>query len=145
MNQNHGHKRSTSRDIQRSLFSRSLREQLSKISDLQSGILKAAKEYLDQGMDIAETQELLLIDGHEKSLIIACMKNLAESGDEIQETGKQWGFNVEDSYGRIVSSAELGIVITAANEEEAWSRAEQAMEETESDRELDRVTDVYEL
>ena len=145
MKDNQGHKRATGRDVQRNLFLGSLRSQLTHLDDIHSNLMKSASEYLDQGMDYRETQELLILDGHNTEVVKACIAKLAESpSDEISEEGKKYGFNAEDGAGRTFSHADLGIVITASSENEAWEKAEEIVANSTAGC-LERVVDIFEI
>jgi len=139
-------KRSTGNEIQRTLFLSSLRQELNKIADIHTKIVSSAREYLSQGMNVEETKELLMIDGFDSELIKSCMNQFSHSIDPANIiTGKRWGFDVEDTYGRITTSADLGKVITAASEDEAWEKAEEFITTEDSDKGMERIVEVYEL
>ena len=140
-----GYNRSTSLDIQRNLFLGSLRLALTKIDDIQSNLMRQASEYLDQGMDCLEAQELLVLDGYDKDLAKAAVHKVAENGlEEKTEDGKQFGANFENNQGQIFSHADLGIVITATNHDEAVEKAEEIVANSTAGC-LERVIDVFEI
>ena len=67
--------------------------------------------------------------------------------DRVASTssGKRWGFNVEDFYGRIISHAELNTTIFAANEKDALEKAEEFIATADSEQGMERIVDVFEL
>jgi hypothetical protein len=137
-------KRSTGNEIQRTVFLSTLRDKLSKIADVHAKIYATANNYMSQGMNEMEVEELLLIDGYHPDLIKTCMASLG-SEEHIAVAGKRWGFNVEDFYGRIVSHAELNANITAESEEEAWEKAEEFIANADAENGMDRIIEVYEI
>jgi len=123
--------RVTAREFQRSLFLANLRSQLDKVADAHIQVLSAARDYVQQGLSEPEVRELLQIDGFDCELIGACMQRLASEPEAYRE---QWGFELEDAYGRIVSHDDLKISLEASSEADAMAKVEQLVVEGEADR-----------
>jgi len=116
----------TGRNIQRDIFLKSLREQMDKMSSsMRKGDLEeAAENYLREGCSTEEAAELLAIDGFDGDVAKSCLDKLAASHEVIDDSIPQWGFEVEDTYGRTITNSDLDITITAATEREALKKAE---------------------
>jgi len=113
----------TGRNIQRDMFLSSLRQQMDHMSSsMRKGKLEeAAQTYLDEGCSPEEAQELLTIDGYNREMVKACLARVA-SVEEPETKMPQWGFEVEDAYGRTVSNFDVDVTITAATEKEAFEK-----------------------
>ena len=59
------------------------------------------------------------------------MQRLASEPEAYRE---QWGFELEDAYGRIVSHDDLKISLEASSEADAMAKVEQLVVEGEADR-----------
>lgn len=145
MEKNLNTNRSSVKQIQSSIFFSNLRKEMDKMAFIfkKDDLIKSAQQYVKDGMTIEETQELLKLDGFDPILVEAYVQNLTEE-DFAEENIPQWGFDIEDSHGRIYSSSELNIVIGANNREEAWDKAEEEIEKFSTSN-LDRIIDVYKV
>jgi hypothetical protein len=85
---------------------------------------KIAKSYLDDGLTESECIELLVIDGLERSAATSYTA-MALNGMEESES-PEYSFQFEEN-GAVWSSHDVGISITASTDEEAWSKAEEAL------------------
>ena len=105
----------TGRNIQRDIFLSSLRDQLDKMSEdyRKDDLCKVAGEYASQGMSELEVEELLVLDGFDTDLIHAYLTRTADNDDE------EWGFELEDEFGRVTSNFDIDITITASSASEA--------------------------
>jgi hypothetical protein len=145
--------RATAREVQRSLFARSLGqhlgqhldEQLTRIAASQSKLLAAAKTYLNQGMSASETSELLVIDGFHRDAVQSCMAQMSEPHVETTDSSKRWGFDAENVHGAIYSSSDLQLSVEASSEEEAWEKAEARIATADASLNLERILSVYEI
>jgi hypothetical protein len=136
----------TARNMQRGLFAESLRRQM----DIMSKALKKdelaedAQAYLSEGMTPAETVELLTMDGYDTTMAKSCVAMLTDATVKTAKSVPEWGFEVEDSQGRVFSNYDLDIVITAKDEASALKKAEEAIKGEENNT-LDKVNKVYRL
>ena len=138
--------RATSRTVQRAMFLDNLREQLDKmaVSCRKDELVKSAREYVSDGCSEVEVEELLVIDGFDRDMVKACVTGLFLEASESPSSSMQWGFDVEDSYGRITSHADLGIEITASTEQEATDKVSDIVSKSDDDA-SERVISVYPL
>ena len=82
--------------------------------------IKQATQYIQDGMAMEESVELLMIDGLSRQAATGYIEMvMEESGNE------EYSFQFEDSFGRILTSSDLGKFITASSEEDAWAKAEE--------------------
>jgi len=120
----------SNRQVQSSIFISSLRSSMDKMASSckKSEMIKVAHDYISTGMSRKETEELLVLDGFERSMAEALMKTANFSEEFHEDTDPRWSFEIEDTHGRIFSSSEFGITIVANSEEEAQEKAEQEIE-----------------
>lgn len=120
----------TNRDMQRVLFIENLYASLqktAKIMDNNEKFLRIAQSYIEDGLTNAECIELLVIDGLSREAAISCV----ESTEDIQEDDSdlsEYSFQFEDN-GRVWSSYDLGYVVKAASDEDAFIKAEKMITE----------------
>ena len=136
--------KSSANQVQSSIFVSNLREQMDKMAQScrKNEMVNRAHEYIRTGMSKGETEELLQLDGFDKLMVRSFMENDNFSEEFADDMSQHWSFDIEDVHGRIYSSSDFGIVITAENEQEARSKAEEEVEKF-STIELDRVVDIY--
>jgi len=121
----------TGMDMQRVTFVESLhsslKKQASKAIAEHRRYASLAKSYLDDGLEESECVELLMIDGLSRE---AAESYAAMVKSETEDTGDlaEYSFQFEDEFGTILSSFDLGKTIMAANDEEAWEKTEEMME-----------------
>lgn len=121
-------KQTTGRDIQRvdfvdSLY-KSLKQKAQQAQVSQQRWLKMASTYLDDGMEVGECIELLEIDGLSKDAA-AGYTNMAMANRGDGSGGEhEYMFQFEDSFGRVWSSADLGKIVHASSDDDAWRKAE---------------------
>jgi len=141
----------TGRNIQRAMFASSLREQMDKMVEAhgqrKSELVKRAEEYLNQGLSHSETEELLGVDGFNSDMVRSCMDRIAENSEISEDEEPGWGFEIEDTSGNILSHADLGMVVTAANESEAMIKIEALLAEEDDQKfgHLEQVTNIFKL
>jgi len=138
-------KQFTTRDIQRATFVESLHSSLKKQASIaiadSNRFMKLACSYIEDGLNESECIELLMIDGLSRE---ASESYLAmASSNEVQETDglHDYSFQFEDSYGKIYSSYDIGKVVRASNDSEAWEKAEIAID-TQEDLEAHTVISI---
>lgn len=121
-------KQTTGREIQRvdfvdSLY-KSLKQKAHQAKASQERWLKMASTYLDDGMEISECIELLEIDGLSKEAAQG-YANMALANQIDDLDGEyEYSFQFEDSFGRIWSSSDLGKIVRASSDDDAWTKAE---------------------
>lgn len=127
-------KPSTNRDMQRLTFVESLHNSLKKqavkaILD-QNKFIALASNYVEDGLDDNECVELLMIDGISReaaeSYVLMAQSNKEEMGD-LQD----YSFQFEDEYGKIWSSYDIGKTVKASDDNDAWIKAEETLDEIE--------------
>ena len=133
----------TGLNVQRALFLSNLREELDKASKAvrKDELVVTAQQYLDEGFTHSETTELLMADGFDADMAESCMASVSRSNEVPEQGEPKWGFEIEDSYGRLISSHDMGISLTAASEDEAWEKAEAAI----PDGNLESLTRVFRI
>lgn len=137
--------KSTGRDIQTSIFLKSLRKEMDKMaSSLRKGeMIKEAFNYLEDGCDPSEVEELLIIDGFDRDLVHSYFKKTLRSS--VVEGNVRWGFDIEDVYGKIVTHEDLGLEIHAFDESEALGKAEEMVKQVRNIPHYERIIGVYPL
>lgn len=135
--------RSTGNDIQSSIFLKSLRQQMDKMASSlrKDELVKTASSYMNDGCSEKEAEELLILDGFDKELVQSYLSKL--SATQHDENDIRWGFDLEDSYGKILTHEDLGIEVFAADEKDAMVKAEQMVRQAGSDPDFERVIGVY--
>ena len=137
-------KQITSRDIQRvdfvdSLY-KSLKTQAKEASVQQHRWIKMAEAYISDGMDEAECVELLMIDG--------LSRNAAEGFthmaiDKCEDSDlHEYIFKFEDTFGKVWSSTDIGKIVRASSDDDAWEKAEEIIFSENMDFEPERVVSV---
>ena len=122
----------TNREIQRVTFVESLynsiKKQTVKAIQDHNRFVTLAKSYVQDGLEQDECVELLMIDGlsREAAESYASMI-LAEAQPEDNDGLHEYSFQFDDIYGKRWSSHDIGRMIKAASEEEAWERAEELL------------------
>ena len=136
--------KSSPTQVQSSIFVLNLRQEMDKMSKncKKNEMIKAAHEYIHTGMSKKETEQLLQLDGYDSIMVKSFMENSNFNEEFADDMSQKWGFDIEDIHGRIYSNSDFGIVITANDEQEARSKAEEEIEKF-STVELDRVVSVY--
>ena len=136
-------KQSTGIDIQRAAFVdslyNSLRQQADSALKDRDKILLEAESFLEDGLSESEAIELLIID-HRISREAAESYISMSSDNDIKSDGNEYSFQFSDDYGKVWSSHDIGKVVYASSDEEAWAKAEQVILEVDS--ELDSVLSV---
>lgn len=88
-----------------------------------------ASSYMDDGLEESECVELLMIDGlgreEAESFTALAMSQKGQS----KESQSEYSFQFEDSYGKIWSSYDVGKIVHASTDEEAWEKAEESLED----------------
>jgi uncharacterized protein YrzB (UPF0473 family) len=114
-------------DVQRATFVESLysslKKQASKAIVEHNKMVAIAKAYMEDGLEEQECVELLMIDGisREASECYVSMVTSEKQDDNLNE----YSFQFQDATGSILSSFDIGRTIRAANEDQAWTMAEE--------------------
>ena len=122
----------TSIDVQRVTFieslHNSLKKQASKAIADNKRYAALARSYLEDGLQDTECVELLMLDGlsREAAESFASMGQNDES--EFADSSYEYSFQFEDEYGRVNSSYDIGKIVRASNDDEAWEKAEEMLE-----------------
>jgi len=133
-------KPSTNRDAQRLTFVESLHNSLKKktvkaILD-HNKFISLASNYVEDGLDNSECIELLMIDGISReaaeSYILMVQSNKEEEASDLQE----YSFQFEDEYGKIWSSYDIGRTVKASDDDDAWIKSEEMLEEIEASQKI---------
>jgi len=138
-------RQTTNRDIQRVTFVESLYTSLRKqaaqaMSDYKKFII-VANTYLEDGLEESECIGLLMIDGLAREAAESYVA-MALSDEEMGDDGlDEYSFQVEDSYGKMWSSYDVGKTVRASSDDEAWEKAEELITaESESGQRILSVT-----
>jgi len=134
---------STNRDMQRTVFVESLHANLRKqaekdLADHEKFIV-LAHSYREDGLEESECVELLMIDGLSRDAAES-LASMTVSEEEVGVDLPQYSFQFEDSFGRIWSSYDVGKIIQAASDDEAWVKADEFM--IDSEMEIQKVISV---
>ena len=124
----------TNMDMQRATFveslHKSLRKQASKVIADHNRFIAMASTYFEDGLDESEAVELLMIDGLSResaeSFISMAMNKQSKSDDGIFEYSFQFENNDE---GSICTSHDINKIVRASSDEDAWVKAEEAIDE----------------
>jgi len=122
----------TSLDEQRVTFIESLhsslKKQASKALAEHKRFVTIAKAYLDDGLEETECTELLMIDGisREAAESYTAMALSKESSDN--DNLHEYSFRYEDEDGKVVSSYDIGRTVKASSDDEAWTKAEECLD-----------------
>lgn len=122
---------STSQDMQRATFVESLHTSLKKQAEKaiveQKKFITIAKSYVEDGLEEKECVELLMIDGLNREAAEGYVTMaLSHKEEAAEDTIKEYSFKFDDN-GKILCSYDIGKIIKASTEEEAWEKAEQIM------------------
>ena len=117
----------TSNDLQRTAFVQSLHDQIriqaKKALKDHDKFCALASEYVDDGLDRSECLELLIVDGLTREEADQYLNMIADQR-QASSGCSDYSFMFEDSHGRVWSSCDLNLTVSAANEESAWAEAE---------------------
>ena len=107
----------------------SLKKQAAKAILEHNKFFTLATSYMDDGLEEPECIELLMIDGlgREEAESFTALA-ISEKG-QIKEAQSEYSFQFEDSYGKIWSSYDIGKIVYASTDEEAWEKAEESLED----------------
>jgi hypothetical protein len=135
---------STGRDIQRSEFVdslyNSLRKKTAEKIDDHKKIIAMASSYIHDGLEQSECIELLMIEnGLSREAASGYINMVNESS--VNEGQHEYSFQFEDVNGKSWSSHDIGKILTASSELEAWEKAEEMIESI-PDIEGDRITSI---
>ena len=122
--------KSSGRSVQSSIFMASLHKEMDALKNDKGRTIEAARQYLDEGCTSQEAKELLAIDGHPAEFIPAAIRMASQENHDHDREGslQKWGFNAEDSYGRIVTHADMNVEIQASSKDEAWQKTEELVD-----------------
>jgi hypothetical protein len=122
---------STNRDVQRVAFVESLHTSLKKqtnkaIADHKKFIILASS-YIDDGLEESECIELMMIDGLSRDAAEGYISMAQSNKDNVQEDAAEYSFQFEDNNGAIWSSYDIGKIVKASDDDDAWIKAEEAI------------------
>lgn len=121
---------STSMDVQRvtfveSLYS-SLKKQATKAIAEHQKFIKLASSYVEDGLEDKECVELLMIDGLKREAAEGYVSMVKSNKEETPDNLFEYSFQFEDESG-IMSSYDIGKIVRAANDDDAWTKAEELL------------------
>ena len=132
-------KPSTGMDFQRAAFVESLysslRKEASKAIEDRQKFIVLADSYVKDGLEEHECVELLMIDGlnREAAESYTAMALTNEEGSE--NALPEYTFQFEEN-GKILSSYDIGKIIKASSEKDAWEKAQLVLDEEKYDSEI---------
>jgi hypothetical protein len=139
---------STGRDLQRSEFVDSLYNSLRKKTaakiDDHKKIISMASSYVSDGLEESECIELLIIENGLSREAATGYVNMVRESSVDNGNGDEYSFQFEDVNGKAWSSHDIGKILTASSESEAWEKAEKIIESIPN-IEGDRVTSVSKI
>jgi len=137
----------TNRDMQRVTFveslHNSLRKQAAKAAEDSAKFVTFATSYIDDGLSESECVELLMIDGLSREAAESYTMMAVSDKESQQENDglDSYSFQFEDVYGKVWSSYDIGKIVRASDENEAWAKAEESIDEA-TEIEADQVISV---
>jgi len=139
---------STVRDVQRVTFveslHNSLKKQATKAIAEHKKFISLASSYIEDGLEEKECIELLMIDGLSREAAESYTTMAQTKESDVQDANLvEYSFQFEDENGMVLSSYDIGKTIKASNDEEAWTRAEEVLKE--SDNETPRLLSVHRI
>ena len=114
-------------DFVESLYSSLKKQTVQAIADHKK-FIKLANSYVNDGLEESECVELLMIDGLSRDASESYTA-MAISKEGNEETPAEYSFQFEDQEGKIYSSYDIGKTIHASTDEEAWTKAEEIIDE----------------
>ena len=137
----------TSNDLQRNDFITSLHEQMKVATkrDIHNheAFLVKASQYMNDGLNTDECVELLIMDGLNRETANQYMKYASDNQDMNADEHK-YIFAFDDVHGRIWNSHDVNLTIVAGNENDAWAKAEQLINERD-DLEIESILSVEKI
>jgi hypothetical protein len=122
---------STSRDVQRVTFVESLhaslKKQAAKAIAEHNKFITLTSSYVADGLEDSECIELLMIDGLSREASESYVAMVKTSNEETQDELIDYSFQFEGDDGRILSSYDIGKIVRAANDDDAWIQAEELL------------------
>jgi hypothetical protein len=138
-------KQITNLDVQRATFVESLYNSMKKQAvqalDEHKKFISLANTYVNDGLDESECIELLMIDGLSRDTAESYIAMASNKEVEVDNSLPRYSFQFEDVNGSIWSSHDIGRIVTASSDEEAWTKVEEIMEERQ-DIEFQRIISV---
>jgi hypothetical protein len=121
---------STNEDLSRSQFVQGLYKSLKKqteiaLSDHKKWMEKTAG-FIQDGLDNEECEELLVIEGLSRKVAKSYVE-MVQSDVEKEEGLNEYSFQFEDVNGKVWSAYDIGRVIYASTDDEAWEKAEETI------------------
>lgn len=139
---------STSRDVQRATFVESLhaslKKQAAKALEEQKKFIILARSYLDDGLEEKECVELLMIDGLSREASEGYAQMALNKEASVADELVEYSFQFSDVSGTILSSSDIGKTVKASTDDEAWTKAEELLE-NESDLEIQKLLSVHRI
>jgi len=136
----------TDRDVQRVTFVEALYSNLKKQAAValadHDKILTLAESYLSDGLEQNECVELLMIDGLSRDAAESYVSKAMSQEELVADSGLyDYSFQFEDIEGKRWSSYDIGKLVKASSDEDAWTKAEEMLD-ADSDLELENVISV---
>ncbi len=135
----------TAREVQRVAFVenlyKNLKRQTKAALDESHRWTKVASSYLDDGMEVEEAIELLMIDGLTREAATGYL-NLAHSTNADCD---EYMFQFEDTTGTVWNSSDIGKVIMASSDQDAWKKAEEIVFSEVTDCDPERIVSVTKI
>lgn len=129
----------TNRDTQRVDFieslHKSLKQQAAKAISDHKKFIVIASNYIKDGLEEKECIELLMIDGLSREAAESYASMVVASCEETDDGLAEYSFQYEDERGMICTSHEIGKTIRAANDDDAWTKAQEILEDIEIESE----------
>jgi hypothetical protein len=122
----------TSRDVQRSIFveslHKSLRQQDAKLLKDYHRHASVAATYLEDGLAESECVELLMVDGLAREAAEG-YTSMAMAGEiPVKDSSlTEFSFRFQDTYGDVWSSNDVGRIVLASDEDDAWIKAQEIL------------------
>ena len=122
----------TNRDIQRATFVESLYSSLKKQTKQalvdQQKFIKVAAAYVTDGLEDNECIELLMIDGLSREAAEGYVNMVKTDSTDVKDTNPEFSFQFEDEDGSVLSSHDIGKVVQASSDDDAWKKAEESLD-----------------
>lgn len=129
---------STSRDVQRVTFVESLhaslKKQASKAIAEHNKFITLTASYVADGLEDTECVELLVIDGLSREAAESYVTMVRTNNEATHDDLTEYSFQFEGDDGRILSSYDIGKTVRAANDDDAWTQAEELLCDEDSQK-----------
>ena len=134
-----------SRDFVDNLY-KSIRKKTATVLAEHNKIIALARTYIDDGLEPNECVELLMIESNISREAAANFLETVQSEKTVDSGLDEYSFRFEDIHGKTWSSYDIGSIVKASSEEDAWQKAEEMIDVVSSKNiEAERILSVEKI